>query len=205
MIRKSIFCSSTLLLLFISSVNTFAGPGTEETNRKQTVIDHAKWQSTQDVTYDGSYRGIDYPNGDVPANIGVCTDVIIRGYRSIGIDLQQLIHEDMVKNKAVYQRLRKTPKLDKSIDHRRCPNIRTFLKRQGATQPISSNESDYLPGDIVFWDIAAGHVGIVIDELVEGTNRYKIVHNIGWGPYISDFLFEATIVDHYRWFPDKTS
>jgi len=169
--------------------------------KMQTVVDHAQWQATQDVTYDGSYRSIPYPNGDVPANIGVCTDVIIRAYRAIDVDLQVLVHEDMLANKSEYDKRRYSPVVDSNIDHRRCPNLRTFFTRQGAKLPISKSGADYLPGDIVFWDIAAGHVGMVVDKKVAGTNRYYVVHNIGGGPQEEDFLFGGKIVDHYRWQP----
>ncbi len=158
-------------------------------------------QTKQKVTYDGSYYRIDYPGGDVPENIGVCTDVIIRAYRKTGYDLQQLIHEDMKKAKAEYDRRRKSAQLDRNIDHRRVPNIQTFLERKGAKKPITSNEADYLPGDIVCWDIAAGHIGLVVNHKVPGTSRYMIVHNICCGPQLEDFLFRATIVGHYRWHP----
>jgi uncharacterized protein YijF (DUF1287 family) len=165
-----------------------------------SVVKHALWQTTQDVTYDGRYYKIDYPNGDVPANIGVCTDVIIRAYRSIGIDLQQLIHEDMKVAHAEYTKRRKTDKLDASIDHRRTQNIETYLTRQDASLACTTNGKDYEPGDIVFWgDIAYGHVGIVVDKKVPGTNRYYIVHNIGAGPKMEDFLFKSKITGHYRW------
>jgi len=167
--------------------------------QKQKIINNAKWQTTQEVTYDGRYIHISYPNGDVPANIGVCTDVIIRAYRSIGVDLQKLIHEDMLKAIHIYNKKYITKKLDKSIDHRRTQNIQTFLKRKNASIIITKDEKDYLPGDIVFWDIANGHVGIVIDKKVPNTNRYYMVHNIGNGPEIEDFLFKAPIIDHFRW------
>lgn len=163
----------------------------------QSVINAAKRQTLDDVTYNGKYVKISYPNGDVPADIGVCTDVIIRAYRTIGVDLQKLIHEDILLNKSEYR----LKSVDSNIDHRRIPNMRTFLKRQGAKQKISLVEKDYLPGDLVFWNVAAGHVGIVIDEKVPGTNRFYVVHNIGRGPEKEDFLFRATIVDHYRWLP----
>ena len=190
-----------LVLLAIAFVWTSFTNTSGETSSKQKVIDHAKWQTTQNVTYDGSYRKIGYPNGDVPDSIGVCTDVIIRAYRAIDIDLQQLIHEDMKRAKSVYQKRRTTKTLDASIDHRRCPNMITFLERQGARLPITDVGADYLPGDIVFWDIAAGHVGMVVDKKVDGTDRYEIVHNIGMGPMQNDFLFAADIVDHFRWWP----
>jgi len=168
----------------------------------EKVIDHAQWQSTQDVTYDGSWRKIDYPGGDVPANIGVCTDVIIRAYRAIDVDLQVLIHEDMIKAHAEYNKRYMTKTIDRNIDHRRTQNIETFLTRQGASLSITKSASDYQPGDIVFWDIAHGHVGIVTDKKVAGTNRYHVVHNIGSGPHEEDFLFSATITGHYRWCPN---
>jgi uncharacterized protein YijF (DUF1287 family) len=168
--------------------------------KTQSVVDHAIWQTTQDVTYDGSWRKIDYPGGDVPANIGVCTDVIIRAYRAIDVDLQVLIHQDMKKALPEYNKRYKTKVIDRNIDHRRTQNMETFFTRQGAKLPITNKGSDYKPGDIVFWNIAFGHVGIVVDEKVPGTDRYKIVHNIGAGPEKEDFLFVGDITGHYRWY-----
>lgn len=183
-----------LIIILLLSFSSFA-----QRSAIQKIVDHAKWQSTQQVTYNGKYVQLKYPGGDVPPNIGVCTDVIIRAYRSIDIDLQKLVHEDILANKAEYdKRMYYGKKIDSSIDHRRTFNLRTFFTRKGAKHPI---DSDYLPGDIVFWDIAAGHVGIVIDIKVPGTNRYYVVHNICCGPKIEDFLYRAKIIDHYRWIP----
>lgn len=159
------------------------------------VVDHVKWQSTQDVTYDPSYRVISYPNGDVAANKGVCIDVVIRAFRSVNVDFQKLIHEDMASNMSAYNVL----KTDTNIDHRRCKNAIKYFRRTNKTVPITNNESDYIPGDIVFWDIALGHVGVVTDIKVPGTNRYYMVHNICCGPQLEDFLFSAEIVEHVRW------
>jgi uncharacterized protein YijF (DUF1287 family) len=160
----------------------------------RTFVEQVKWQSTQDVTYDPSYFTIAYPNGDVPANKGVCVEVPIRGLRSIGIDLQRLVHEDILAARSAYQ----ITKVDKNIDHRRCTNLIVYFKRQKQTVPVSTEEADYLPGDIVFWDISRGHVGVVTDEKVPGTNRYYMVHNICCGPKMEDFLFAAPIVCHVR-------
>lgn len=182
-----------LIYLFI----TVAIFGFTSSSKIQTVIDKAMWQTTQSVTYDGSYRQISYPNGDVPANIGVCTDVIIRAYRAIDVDLQKLVHEDILSDTGAYN----LKKVDSNIDHRRCSVLRKFFKRQGAKQSITKNGKDYLPGDLVFWDVAAGHVGIVVGTKVPGTDHYYVVHNIGSGPKMEDILFNFTIVDHYRWNP----
>lgn len=58
------------------------------------------------VVYTPDYVGIKYPNGDVPAKTGVCTDVVIRTYRKLGIDLQKEVHEDMKDNFSLYPNLK---------------------------------------------------------------------------------------------------
>jgi uncharacterized protein len=158
-------------------------------------------RTTHKETYDGQYRRIKYPGGDVPDSIGVCTDVIIRSYRKVGSDLQVLIHEDMKKAKAEYDKRRKTERLDPSIDHRRTQNMETFFDRHGGKLPVTNKAEDYLPGDIVFFDVAYGHVGMVVNRRSADNKRYMIVHNIGRGTELEDFLFEARITGHYRWKP----
>jgi uncharacterized protein YijF (DUF1287 family) len=194
---KSVSTIKKIIFILIGSVLMAFTPSTN----MQKVIDNATWQTTQSVTYDGSYYQLDYPNGDVPASIGVCTDVIVRAYRAINVDLQKLVHEDMLANKSEYDKRRYSKQVDANIDHRRTPNLQTFFTRQGTAVAVTKNGADYLPGDIVFWDLAAGHVGIVVDKKVSGTDRYQIVHNICCGPKMEDFLFSATIVGHYRWNP----
>lgn len=90
-------------------------------------------QTATAVTYNGTYFKIAYPMGDVPAEFGVCTDVIIRAYRKLGIDLQQLVHEDMRSNFSLYPARRNwnQTKTDTNIDHRRVPNLQTFFTRHG--------------------------------------------------------------------------
>ena len=155
------------------------------------------------VQYDPSYFVIAYPNGDVPANKGVCTDVIIRAYRKMGIDLQKDVHEDMVRNFTIYPKDWGLKKPDKNIDHRRVPNLRTFFARKGTSLKPTSNPDDYKPGDIVTWDLGKGtaHIGIVIKETTNDHKRHLIVHNIGNGQEISDCLFSYPITGHYRFNP----
>lgn len=167
----------------------------------QKLANAAHLQTGQQVTYDGTYYQIKYPGGDVPDSIGVCTDVVIRAYRKVGYDLQKLIHEDMKVAHAEYNKRRVSKKLDTNIDHRRTPNMQTFFTRKGANLAVTDKEEDYQPGDIVFWDIAAGHVGVVVNVKVPGTSRYMVVHNICCGNNMEDFLFAAKIVGHYRWKP----
>lgn len=162
-------------------------------------------RTTHDVTYDGRYISIAYPNGDVPSNIGVCTDVVIRAYRELGVDLQQLVHEDMRKNFALYpsKRIWGLTTTDKNIDHRRVPNLQHFFKRHGKTLAISQNKTDYSTGDIVTWILPGNlpHIGMVINRIHPKTGNPLIVHNIGAGPEIGDMIFDYKITGHYKFIP----
>ena len=156
------------------------------------------------VIYNGKYVKLKYPMGDVHKNTGVCTDVIIRSYRQLGLDFQQLIHEDMKAHFSSYPKNWGLKKPDTNIDHRRVPNIRRFLKRKGYSLPITKNPNDYRAGDIVTWRLANNlpHIGIVVDQK-SSKSIPLIIHNIGWGPKLEDFLFGAKITGHYRYFPVK--
>ena len=157
--------------------------------------------TSQQVEYDPSYFSIDYPGGDVPADKGVCTDVVIRAYRKLGIDLQKEVHEDMVANFGKYPKNWGLKRTDKNIDHRRVPNLMTFFTRHGVEKKISNDPKDYPPGDIVSWDLGGGitHIGIVIDQKSEDGIRPLIVHNIGNGQEISDILFSYEIIGHHSY------
>ena len=159
------------------------------------------------VRYDGSYRLIDYPGGDVPGDTGVCTDVIIRSYRSIGIDLQKLVHEDMQKAFDHYpsKRIWGLDSTDKNIDHRRVPNLQTFFTRHGKKLAITDNASDYAPGDVVTWMLPGNlpHIGIVTDVYDQQTQQPLVVHNIGSGPQLENMLFDYPVTGHYRYLPES--
>ena len=155
------------------------------------------------IDYDPAYFSIEYPNGDVPKNKGVCTDVIIRSYRKLGIDLQKEVHEDMIKNFSAYPNLQKwgMTKTDTNIDHRRVPNLEIFFERKGETLPITQNPKDYKTGEIVTWLInnKLPHIGIVTSKKSKDGKRNLIVHNVGNGQVLQDCLFEYKIVGHYRY------
>jgi len=153
------------------------------------------------VIYDPSYFSIGYPNGDVPKDKGVCTDVIIRAYRRLDIDLQKEVHEDMKRNFDVYPKHWGLKSTDRNIDHRRVPNLMKFFERHGKVKPITTNPSDYSPGDIVCWNLggAITHIGIVIDQKSSDKTRNLIVHNIGAGQVIQDCLFDYKIIGHYQY------
>lgn len=165
------------------------------------LVNAAREQTLSRVTYDGSYRRIPYPGGDVPADRGVCTDVVIRAYRTIGIDLQVLVHEDMRAYFGLYPGLWGLSKPDTNIDHRRVPNLQKFLERAGAKLGTTRSVNDYLPGDLVTWMLPGNlpHIGIVSDRRAAGTNRPLVIHNIGAGPKEEDMLIAYPITGHYRY------
>jgi uncharacterized protein YijF (DUF1287 family) len=173
----------------------------------QSLSDAAIERTQHVVRYYSAYVSIPYPGGDVPEGTGVCTDEVIRAYRSLGIDLQKNIHEDMVKNFGAYARNHRfgAAHPDSNIDHRRVPNLMFFFARNGESLPITNSAVDYTPGDLVTWDLGGGitHIGIVVDRIAPDTNRYMVVHNIGQGPKLEDVLFNWKIIGHYRYFGSR--
>jgi len=185
-----------LLLLVIVCPYLFA-----QEDFYQKLAGSAYSLTKQWVIYDPAYYRIDYPNGDIPANKGVCTDVVIRAYRKVGIDLQKAVHEDMKQHFALYPKLWGLKTTDRNIDHRRVPNLRVFFTRHGKSLKPSADAKDYRPGDIVTWDLGKGvaHIGMVSDKKSLDAKRYKIVHNIGLGQVLEDMLFDFKITGHYRY------
>ena len=187
----------TLLIVFTLSIwFGFAQTATYRLNLTDAALELTK----QKVTYDPSYFSINYPNGDIPIDKGVCTDVIIRAYRKLGIDLQKEVHEDMKANFSKYPKIWGLKTTDKNIDHRRVPNLMIYFKRQRAELPITKNTSDYKPGDVVAWNLggAITHIGIVVNKKSSDGKRDLIVHNIGAGQVVEDCLFNFKIIGNYR-------
>jgi uncharacterized protein YijF (DUF1287 family) len=154
----------------------------------------------KDIVYTPNYVAIKYPNGDVPAKTGVCTDVVIRAYRKLRIDLQKEVHEDMKANFSKYPKTWGLTKTDTNIDHRRVPNLEVFFERKGEKLKITENASDYKTGELVTWMINGKlpHIGIITHLKSEDGKRNLIVHNVGGGQVLQDCLFSYEIVGHYR-------
>ncbi|HEY5883243.1 MAG TPA: DUF1287 domain-containing protein, partial [Pyrinomonadaceae bacterium] len=168
----------------------------------QQLIASAIEQTTVTTSYDPAYVGIEYPNGDVPAETGVCSDVVVRAFRKAGIDLQKEVHEDMGHAWQDYPKRWGAGRRDLNIDHRRVGNLRTYFERQGKSQPVTMDRSRYQPGDIVSWDLGnkVDHIGIVVNVWSEESKGYLIVHNIGAGARMEDVLLNWEITGHYRYF-----
>jgi len=170
------------------------------------LVAAAEEQTAYTKSYDPAYRRIPYPNGDVPRETGVCSDVVIRAYRALGIDLQQRVHEDMKRHFGLYPKTWGLSRPDPNIDHRRVPNLQVFFTRHGQSLPVTDRASDYLPGDIVTWNLAAPqkiipHIGIISEQRTADGTRPLVVHNIGAGTKVEDILFSYKITGHYRYAP----
>jgi uncharacterized protein len=191
----------------------FAGPALAQTqpanltSRQEflkKLVAAAEERTHHTVRYDPAYVRIPYPGGDVPGDRGVCTDEVIRSYRTVGVDLQKEVHEDMERNFSAYPQQRRwlLSHTDTNIDHRRVPNLMVFFSRKGETLAITDDPADYLPGDLVTWDLGGEvpHIGIVVGEKSTVGGRHLIVHNIGQGPKREDVLFAWKITGHYRYY-----
>jgi uncharacterized protein YijF (DUF1287 family) len=191
-----------ILISFIQLVHV-----AQATTFESELVSAAHARTLHQVRYDGRYISIKYPNGDVPAHIGVCTDVIIRAYRVLGVDLQKLVHEDMLANFVLYpsNRIWGLTKTDTNIDHRRVPNLQTFFSRFGEPLAKSKKPVDYQPGDIVTWMLPGNlpHIGIVTEQFDTKSGNPLVIHNIGFGPEMSDMLFAYPITGHYKYIPKK--
>ena len=178
------------------SVATIENPATFEeklSNAAISIID-------ENVVYTPDYVSLKYPNGDVPAKTGVCSDVVIRAYRKLGIDLQKEVHEDMKANFSKYPTKWGLKKTDTNIDHRRVPNLEVFFERKGKKLEVSDNPNDYKTGEIVTWMINGKlpHIGIITHKKSTEGNP-MIVHNVGGGQVAEDCLFSWEIVGHFKY------
>ena len=167
------------------------------------LLENAHRQTEITKSYDPAYVVLDYPNGDIPLEKGVCTDVVIRAFRNAGVDLQKEVHEDMAGNFDVYPTKWGLKKPDPNIDHRRVPNLQKFFERKNKSLPVTSWAKNYQPGDVVSWDLngkGMTHIGLVSDIFNESTGRYLIIHNIGGGARAEDCLFNWEVTGHFRYF-----
>lgn len=221
--RSILFCLTFLLLLHFCGCNDRnAAPATTPVSTRgenssasqiglakienasiRALLTNALEQIQTTTGYTQEYFSIPYPNGDVPAETGACTDVIIRGFRNAGVDLQKEVHEDMAANFDAYPKKWGLKRPDANIDHRRVPNLRVFFERHGSSSPVSLDAGKFKPGDVVSWDLngkGMTHIGLVSNVRNEADTRFMIIHNIGGGVQLEDRLFEWTITGHYRYF-----
>lgn len=195
--RKSLIVASTAVLIILFPADAQTRSRADFTAK---LVAAAVERTHHSVHYISEYVRIPYPDGDVPADTGVCTDELIRSYRAIGVDLQKEVHEDMLQNFELYPHDRER-RPDSNIDHRRVANLMVFFSRKGLELPRTQNSRDYSPGDLVAWDLGSGvtHIGIVVDRKGR-SGDYEVVHNIGRGPQLEDVLFNWKVIGHYRYF-----
>ena len=202
-IKKHVWSISFVVGLALTS-DTLLADNQEQASFSERLVESALERTQHLVVYEGSYRNIDYPMGDVPENIGVCTDVIVRSYRTLGLDLQQLVHEDMTAHFDEYPDIWGLTRPDTNIDHRRVLNLQVFFERAGAKLPPSNDPAVYLPGDIVTWMVpkygggTTPHIGVVT-QVRRDDGEPLIVHHLSGKPLLEDVLFAWPITGHYRY------
>lgn len=182
------------VILFLYLISTFALAD------DIPLVASARTQIGVTVLYDGAYTKLSYPNGDVPRDRGVCTDVIIRALREAkNIDLQKLVNEDMKRAFSAYPKDWKLSSTDRNIDHRRVPNLKVYFQRNQWALPLTHNSRDYKPGDIVTSLIAGNlpHIMLVSDKR-SASGVPLVIHNIGRGAQEEDALFAYPVTGHYR-------
>lgn len=187
---------AVVLLTSLAFAQTAVSP------RAAKVAEAAIQQIGVTLSYDPAYTQLAYPMGDVPLERGVCTDVIIRAFRKVGMDLQVLVHQDMLRAWLAYPKIWGLRRPDANIDHRRVANLEVFMQRQGKQLKLSTNGLDYLAGDVVTWTLPSGrlHIGIVTDRLEPQSQRPLVAHNIGAGTQLEDILFAYTLRMRFRFF-----
>lgn len=166
---------------------------------KKVVIDAAP--------YGGGYMQIDFPNGDIPRDQGVCTDVIIRAGRNAGFDLQSALQRDIRSARGSYSMVKRP---NASIDHRRVKTILPFFLRHWDRRKVELGAADdpLRPGDVVFFDTFASkpgpdHIGIVSDTI--GPSGLPMVINSwtdGFRTSEMDLLSFVPVTHRFR-FPSK--
>jgi uncharacterized protein len=163
------------------------------------LVEKAKEQIGVTTSYDPAYKKMAYPGGDVPKESGVCSDVVVRAFRGLRIDLQKEVHEDMTRAFDQYPRKWGLKRPDSNIDHRRVPNLMSYFQRQGWAVSSSKDAGDFKAGDVVAWDLgsAVTHIGIVSDRR-SAESTPLVIHNIGRGVQEEDILFRYEIIGHYR-------
>jgi uncharacterized protein YijF (DUF1287 family) len=185
-------------IILIGLVGIF--PVNADNNVGMRLVSAARIQIEKTIRYDPAYQSIGYPNGDIPMDKGVCTDVIVRAFRAgLGLDLQRLVHEDMKRDFKKYPHKWGLESPDKNIDHRRVVNLQTYFKRRGWSISVSKEAGDYKPGDLVTCTVPPNlpHIMIVSDKKTI-SGRPLVIHNIGAGTKEEDRLFEFELTAHYR-------
>ncbi len=164
---------------------------------RERFIAAARDQVGRTLVYDPAYKRLKYPGGDIPITRGVCTDVVVRALRGVGIDMQQRIYAHKKRYPRLYHGLYYTDRLDPNIDHRRVKNLQAYFAARGYRV-----RDAFRPGDIVVWKLPGSnldHIGICSDRR-NARGEPLILHNVGAGAKEEDVLRAYRIVDHFRLF-----
>ena len=149
------------------------------------------------AAYTEGYFRIAFPGGDVPRQVGVCSDTIVRAFRNAGLDLQRLVADDIRASPAAY---RDVTRPNPSIDHRRVKTLLTWFRRH--VPEVHGDKPR--PGDVVFLDTfprrpGPDHVGIISDRTAPSGQPYVINNwTVGYHEGEMDLLPFVPVTHRFR-------
>lgn len=155
------------------------------------------------ANYGGGYRRIDYPNGDIPREDGVCTDVVVRSVRNLGLDIQEELQKDIKKRPRAFPMVKKR---NANIDHRRVKTLLPYFKKQWDLRSDVLDDADdpWRPGDIVFMDTfpnrkGPDHIGVLSNTRAP-SGRLLVINNWtnGYTTSEMDLLGSIPVTHRFR-------
>lgn len=200
--RRKFLMGAAILPL---SLTTVFGPPVFAANSdllpSEKLLAAAKDQVGVTTSYDPSYVRLAYPGGDVPLDRGVCVDVVIRAYRTaFQFDFQKAVHTDMSAEFTSYPKIWGLKRPDRNIDHRRVPNLETWLYRSGH----ELKGQNWQAGDLMTCRLPGNlpHIVIVSEPADRKAILLRVVHNIGRGTREEPILMTGLSgVRHFRFLP----
>lgn len=199
----------------IGIANVVTDADTDGINDQEDILQGAKLElkkKAKNIIAEGSVNY--FEGGDPPQDKAVCTDIIARAFTNAGYDLRMLVGNDIRDNFGEYPwELWEVKVVDLNIDYRRPQNLIIFFQRNAKSLIIdidpkkSKNLLQWLPGDMVFWDVnrngSVDHCGILSDRPNKEDIPYVIHNYIEPGYTVEeDVLQKWLVVGHFR-FPGK--
>lgn len=163
------------------------------------ILSRARAMTESPIRYDAAYVEIPFPEGDVAPDTGVCADVIVRGFREVGIDLQKRVNDEMKSDFGSSPQIWGLSAPDTNIDHRRVPNLMWYFNREWSRRPLSEDGQDYRLCDVVAWDLGGGvtHIGIVSGKNADG--EPLLIHHLAHKPREEAALRHWRIIGHFAY------
>ena len=163
----------------------------QPTSFRDNFISHLDELIDPDIVYDPSYRRLDNMCDDVPADVGVCSDVVIRAFHKIDVCLAEYVY--------AYRYTKGLP-IDTNIDHRRVRNLGAMFRNQDMSVKYKGELTPIYKGDIIWFKMPGNldHIAIAMEDGVQYTHPPKVLHNIGYGQVVDKQPWAYEVYEIYR-------